>query len=152
MQKEKDELAKEGKGLRNIAFFLTLVSMTLALSFVPFFPQPLPVLVAVLIAFMVYVNPAVGLSLGSIPIALGILYQLSIVDFIGMLGPTIVRVLFICLLIFFFVALPIRFRRYEDAIGINLGIIAATMLFFDATYFMAIPLLLTRFTTGKRLY
>ena len=150
VQKEKDELAKEGKGLRNVAFFLTLVSMILALSFIPFFPQPLPVLVAILIAFVVYVNPAVGMSLGSIPIALGILYQLSTVDFIGMLGPTIVRVLFICLLIFFFVALPIRFRRYEDAIGIDLGIIAAMMLFFDATYFMAIPLLLTVAILFKR--
>ena len=143
VQKEKDELAKEGKGMRNIAFLLTLVSMMLALSFIPLFPQPVPVLVAVLIAFVVYMNPAAGMALGSIPIVLGILYHLSTVDFVGMLGTTEVRVLFICLLIFFFVALPIRFRRYEDAIGINLGIIAAMMLFFNATYFMAIPLLLT---------
>jgi hypothetical protein len=143
VQKEKDELAKEGKGLRNIAFFLTLISMTLALSFIPFFPQPLPILVAVLIAFLVYVNPAIGMPIGSVPIVIGLLYHLSTVDFIAMLGSTEVRVLFICLLIFFFVALPIRFRRYEDAIGINLGIIAATLLFFNATYFLAIPLLLT---------
>jgi hypothetical protein len=150
VQKEKDALAKEGKGFRDIAFILTLASMTLALSFVPFFPQPLPILVAVLIAFIVYMNPAVGMSIGSIPIVLGILYQLSTIDFIGMLGPTIVRVLFICILIFFFVALPIRFRRYEDAIGINLGIIAAMLLFFDVTYFMAIPLLLTVAILFKR--
>ena len=143
MQKEKDDLAKEGRGMRNIAFFLTLISMMLAFSFVPLFPQPLPILVAVLVAFLVYVNPAAGMSLGSIPIVLGILYHLSLIDFIGMLGPIEIRVLFICLLIFFFVALPIRFRHYEDAVGINLGIIAATLLFFDATYFMAIPLLLT---------
>lgn len=143
IQKEKDELAKEGKGLRNIAFFLTLISMMLALSFIPFFPQPLPILISVLVAFLVYVNPAIGMSLGSIPIVIGLLYHLSIVDFIAMLGIMAVRVLFICLLIFFFVALPIRFRRYEDAIGINLGIISAALLFFDATYFLAIPLLLT---------
>ena len=143
VQKEKDELAKEGKGLRNIAFILTLVSMMLALSFIPFFPQPVPILISVLVAFIVFVNPAIGMSLGSIPIVIGLLYHLSTVDFIAMLGNAEVRVLFICLLIFFFVALPIRFRRYEDAIGINLGIIAATLLFFDVTYIMAIPLLLT---------
>ncbi len=150
VQKEKDELAKEGRGLRTVAFILTLISITLALSFIPFFPQPLPVLVAVLVAFIVFINPAIGMSIGSIPIAIGILYQLSTVDFIGMLGPTVVRVLFICILVFFFVALPIRFRRYEDAIGINLGIIAAMTLFFDATYFLAIPLLLTAAILFKR--
>ncbi len=150
VQKEKDELAKEGNGLRNIAFFLTLVSMMLALSFIPLFPQPVPILVAVLIAFIVYMNPAAGMALGSIPIVLGILFQLSTVDFIGMMGPMIIRVLFISLLVFFFVALPIRFRRYEDAIGINLGIIAATLLFFNATYFMALPLLLTIAILFKR--
>jgi hypothetical protein len=143
MQKEKEDLAKEGKGMQSIAFFLTLVSMILIYSFIPLFPQPLPILVAVIVAFIVYVNPAAGLSLGTIPIVLGVLYHLSLVDFIGMLGPMQVRTLFICLLVFFFVTLPIRFRRYEDAVGINLGIIAASLLFFDATYFMAIPLLLT---------
>lgn len=150
MQKEKDELANEGKGMRNLAFFVTLVSMMLALSFIPFFPQPIPVLVALLIATIVYVSPAVGMSVGCIPIALGLLYHLSTVDFIAMLGPTEVRVLFISLLIFFFVALPIRFRRYEDAISINLGIIAASMLFFNVTYFMAIPLLLSIAIIFKR--
>ena len=143
LQKEKDALAKEGKGFRNIAFALTLVSMTMALSFIPFFPQPLPILVALLVAFLVSVNPAVGMPLGAISVVLGLLYQLSLVDFIGMLGIMEVRVLFISLLVFFFVALPLRFRSYEDSIGINLGIIAAMMLFFDATFFMAIPLLLT---------
>jgi hypothetical protein len=143
IQKEREALAKEGKGVRNIAFLLSLISMTLALSFIPFFPQPLPVLVAVLIAFGVYMYPAVGMSLGAVPVVLGLLYHLSIVDFIAMLGGTEVRVFFVALLFFFFIALPVRFRRYEDSIGINLGIIAAMLLFFNATYFLALPLLLT---------
>ena len=143
MQKEKDDLAREGRGMRTIAFILTLISMFLALSFIPFFPQPLPILVAVLVAFAVYLSPAAGMSAGCIPIVLGLLYHLSLIDFVAQLDPEVVRVLFICLLIFFFVALPVRFRHYEDAIGINLGIIAATLLFFDATFYLAIPLLLT---------
>jgi hypothetical protein len=150
MQKEKDALAKEGRGIRIVAFILTLISMMLALSFIPFFPQPLPILVAVLVAFGVYMSPAVGMSIGSIPVALGLLYHLSTVDFIAMLGPAIIRVLIICILIFFFGAIPIRFRRYEDAVGINLGIIAACLLFFDSTFFLAIPLLITTAVLFKR--
>ena len=143
IDKENAALAKEGKGMRIVAFALTLISMALAMSFIPFLPQPLPILVAVLVAFAVYFSPALGMSVGSTFIVLGILYQLSLIDFIGMLGPAIVRVLFICILIFLFVALAIRFRSYEDAIGINLGIIAAMFLFSNSTFFMAIPLLLT---------
>jgi hypothetical protein len=125
---------------------MTLVAMSLALSFIPFFPQPLPIIVAVLLAFAVYMSPPVGMSIGCMSIALAILYQLSgnkYFEFIGGLSGTMVRVLFVCLMLFFFIALTVRFRSYEDAMGINLGIIAASMLFFDATFFMAIPLLLT---------
>ncbi|MFX1487499.1 MAG: hypothetical protein ACFFBS_10505, partial [Promethearchaeota archaeon] len=41
-----------------------------------------------------------------------------------------------------FFILPVIFYRYEDAIAINLGIIAATLLFFSETYYLAIPLIL----------
>ncbi len=150
VKKENDALANEGKGMRIIAFALTFISMTLAMSFIPFLPQPLPILLAVLLAFGVYLNPVIGMSVGSVFISLGILYQMSLLDFIGMLGPTVVRVLFICVLIFFFVALTIRFRSFEDAIGINLGIIAAMLLFSNSTFFMAIPLLLTVAIIFKR--
>ncbi len=142
LQKEKGALAKEGR-LKYVALFVSLASMMLALSFLPFFPQPLPLLVALLISFLVFLNPAIGMALGAIPVALGLLYHLSLADFIGMLGSTQTRVMFVCLVLFFFIALPIRFRRYEDSIGINLGIIAAMRLFFNQTFFIAIPLLIT---------
>lgn len=149
MQKEQEDLKREGKGLAYAAFFLTLTSMALALSFIPFLPQPLPLIVALLVAFLVYVNPR-GMALGCLPIGLGVLYQLSTQDFIAMLGNSELRVFVISLILFFFVALPIRFRSYEDAISINVGIIAATLLFFDATYFLAIPLVLTAAVFFKR--
>lgn len=123
--------------------------MVLAFSFIPFFPQPLPVIIALLVAFLVYVNPQL-MALGCIPIALGLLYHLSADNFIAMLGAAEVRVFVICLIVFFFVTLPVRFRRYEDAIAINVGIIAATLLFFDTTYFLSIPLVLTAAIIFKR--
>jgi len=54
----------------------------------------------------------------------------------------LVRILVIIVLLFLFVALPFLFHRYEDVIAINLGIIAAMLLFFGQTYYFAIPLIL----------
>jgi fatty acid desaturase len=45
--------------------------------------------------------------------------------------------------LFIFTALPILFHRYKDAIAINLGIIAAVLLFFNQTYYLAAPLIAT---------
>jgi hypothetical protein len=149
-QKERDMLTKEGRAIKIAAFITTAIAMSLALSFIPFFSAPLPILIAVALAFAVYISPPAGMAIGCLSIALGILYQLSLIDFIAMLGPTIVRVLFICILLFFFIALPARFRSYEDAVGINFGIIAASALFFDSTFFIAIPLLLTVTILFKR--
>jgi hypothetical protein len=145
-QKEKEALAKEGRSIRVIAFIMTMIAMALALSLIPLFPQPLPIIIAILLAFAVYVRPPIGMAVGSMSIAIAILYQLSRnpnFEFIGGMESTMVRVLFICVLLFFFIGLTIRFRSYEDAVGINLGIIAAGMLFFDSTFFMAVPLLIT---------
>jgi hypothetical protein len=49
-----------------------------------------------------------------------------------------------------FFILPFIFHRYEDAIAINLGIIAATLLFFDETYYLAIPLILVAAALYKK--
>jgi hypothetical protein len=46
--------------------------------------------------------------------------------------------------------LPVIFHRYEDAIAINLGIIAATLLFFAETYYFAIPLILVAAALYKK--
>ena len=49
-----------------------------------------------------------------------------------------------------FFILPVIFHRYEDAIAIDLGIIAATLLFFGETYYFAIPLILVAATLYKK--
>ena len=53
-------------------------------------------------------------------------------------------------MLFLFVALPLFFKRYKQAIAINLGIIAAILLFFSQTYYLAIPLILVSVVLFKK--
>ena len=117
--------------------------MAVGLSFIPLFPQPLPALIAFLIAFGAYEKPQFAMPVGGLMIGLSMLYHLSSMNFVAMLGVPEVRVGVVAALLYFFVALPIRFRTCEDAIAINIGIMAATLLFFGQTYIFAVPLLLT---------
>jgi hypothetical protein len=144
--KEKEERmrALEPAPIRIMTAVLTFVSMILGLSFLPLFPQPLPIIMCILIALMTFKSPRYGMSIGTLIIGLGLVYQLSRMNFIATLGlaPEI-RVLIIFVLLFVFVALPFLFHRYEDAIAIDLGIIAATLLFFAPAYYLAAPLIFT---------
>jgi hypothetical protein len=83
------------------------------------------------------------MPIGTPIIALGLLYHLSSLNFIVMLGDTFVREIVVFMFIFLFAALPILFHRYRDAIAINLGITAAILLFFSQTYYLAAPLIAT---------
>ncbi len=144
LQKEEEERrAREPPSLRLLTSGITFASMALGLSFIPLFPQPLPVLIAFLIAFGAYERPQIAMPIGGVLIGLGMLYHLSSMNFIAMLGLPEVRVGVIATLLYFFVALPVRFRSCEDAIAIDIGIMAATLLFFSQTYIFAVPLLLT---------
>jgi hypothetical protein len=146
-QKPKEKKAKEPQTepsfLRIAAFVITLVSMILGLSMLPIFPQPLPAVIALLVAFVTYKKPLLGMPIGTPIIALGLLYHLSSLNFIVMLGETYVREIVVFMFIFLFALLPIVFHRYKDAIAINLGITAAILLFFGQTYYLAVPLIAT---------
>ncbi len=100
---------------------------------------------AFLIAFGVFLKPQFAMPVGGLMIGLGLMYQLAspYMNFISMLGEPMVRVLVVAVMLYFFVALPLRFHRCEDIIAINIGIMAATLLFFSQTYIFAVPLLLT---------
>ena len=143
--------ALEPAPLRVMTAVLTFVSMILGLSFLPLFPQPLPIIMCILIALMTFKSPRYGMSIGTLIIGLGLVYQLSRMNFIASLGlaPEI-RVLTIFVLLFVFVALPFLFHRYEDAIAIDLGIIAATLLFFAPAYYLAAPLIFTAAVLFKK--
>jgi hypothetical protein len=152
-EKEKEERmrALEPTSLRVMAVVLTFVSMSLGLSFLPLFPQPLPIIMSILIALGTFRSPRYGMPIGTLIIGLGLVYQLSRMNFVASLGlaPDI-RVLIIFVLLFVFVALPFLFYRHEDAIAINLGIIAATLLFFGQTYYLAAPLIFTTAVLFKK--
>jgi hypothetical protein len=60
------------------------------------------------------------------------------------------RIIVIVAIPVLFFLLPFTFHRYEDAIAINLGIIAATLLFFGETYYLAIPIILVAATLYKK--
>jgi hypothetical protein len=146
-QKTKDQKPAqpqtEPSFLKLLTFALTLISMLLGLSLLAIFPQPLPAVIAFLVAFVTYKKPWLGMPIGTPIVALGLLYHLSSLNFIVMLGDTFVREIVVFTFIFLFAALPILFHRYRDAIAINLGITAAVLLFFGQTYYLAAPLIAT---------
>jgi hypothetical protein len=150
-EREKRMRALEPAPLRIMTVVLTFISMTFGLSFLPLFPQPLPVIMSFLIALMTFQSPRYGMSIGTLTVGLGLVYQLARMNFIASVGSAPdIRVFIILVLLFVFVALPFLFHRCEDAIAIDLGIIAATLLFFGQTYYLAAPLIFTTAVLFKK--
>ena len=137
--------------LRVVTFALTLASMILGLSLLPLFPQPLPIIIAFLIAFIAYENPLFSLPIGGALIGLGLIYNISKVNFISTLGDQFVREVVVFTFLFVFTILPIFFHKHKAAIAIDLGIIAAILLFFGQAYFLAVPLIFASIVVFKRL-
>ena len=71
-EKEEQERNLEPSSLKMFTFAITLVAMALGMSFLPLFPQPLPVLLAVLVAFVTFKIPRVGMPIGGAIIGLGL--------------------------------------------------------------------------------
>jgi hypothetical protein len=142
-EKAKKERAQETTTLKIITFVVTLAAMGLAFSFIPLFPQPLPILLAVLIAFVTFKSPRIGMPVGTALIGVGLIYHLSELNFIALIGEVPNRIVFTVVWMALFVIPPIIFHRHKNAIAINLGIISAMVLFFAPIYFLAIPLILT---------
>ncbi len=151
-QKEKEkESVPEPEFLKILILPVTLASMLLGLSIMPLFPQPLPAILAFLIAFLTYKIPGLGMPIGGLTVGLGLMYNLSKMNFISMLGSPEARGAFVFVLLFLFTALPVIFHSRKAAISINLGIIAAILLFFSETYFLAIPLIFTAVVLFKEI-
>jgi hypothetical protein len=150
-QKKKEiERAPESQYLKILTFVITLVSMLLGLSIMPLFPQPLPAILALLIAFVTYKRPIFGMPVGGLLIGLGLMYNLARLDFISMLGETQARQIVVVVFLFLFTALPVIFHSRKAAIAINMGIIAAISLFFGQIYFLAIPIILSAVVLFKK--
>jgi hypothetical protein len=149
-KREKKERAPEPEFFKLLILPTTLASMLLGLSIMPLFPQPLPAILAFLIAFLAYKKPRIGMPVGGLTIGLGLMYNLSKMNFIAMLGSTFSRQAFVFVLLFLFTALPVIFHSRKAVLSINLGIIAAILLFFSQTYFLAIPLIFTAVVLFKK--
>ena len=148
--KEEQERKLESQPLRIITFLVTLVAMALGMSFLPLFPQPLPIILAVLVAFITFQYPMYGMPIGGAVIGIGLMYHLAELYFISFLGATVVRVAVVVVWIALFVGLPVFFHRYKSVLAIDFGIIAVMTLFFAPTYFLAIPLILASAVYFKR--
>ena len=147
--REKESKA-EPEFLRILILPITLASMLLALSIMPLFPQPLPAILAFLIAFLTYKKPILGMPIGGLIVGLGLMYNLAKMDFISMLGAPETRGAVVFIFLLLFTVLPVIFRSRRAVISINLGIIAAISLFFSQTYFLAIPLIFTAVVLFKK--
>jgi hypothetical protein len=140
--KEKEERSHESQRLKILTFAVTFVAMALGMSYLPLFPQPLPILLAFLVAFLTFQNPLYGMPVGGAVIGIGLIYHLADLYFISFLGAESVRLGVVVVYMALFVALPVIFHRYTSTLAIDFGILAVTMLFFAPAYFLAIPLIL----------
>ena len=90
------------------------------------------------------------MPIGGLIIGLGLIYHLSIFNFIAYIGWVPARIVFTTALMAIFVAVPVVFGRYRHAIAIDFGIMAAMVLSSNSTYFLAIPLILTAVVFFKK--
>ena len=141
---ETDERERQAEttAFKLFTFAVTMVAMSLGMSFLPLFPQPLPILLAFLVAFITYQKPQFGMPIGGAVIGLGLIFHLSELYFISFLGDTSIRIAFIVIWMVLFTALPALFNRYRSALAIDFGILSVVVLFFEPTLFLAIPLIL----------
>jgi len=126
-----------------LTFIVTLVAMIIGMSILPLFPPPLPIFLAVLVAFLVYQYPIIGMPIGGAIIGLGLLFNISQppLYFISYIGTEQARVGFVVAIMALFIGLPLAFNRYKSVLAIDFGILAVACLSSSATYFLAIPLL-----------
>jgi hypothetical protein len=91
------------------------------------------------------------MTMGCLVIGLAVVYHMSRINIISQMSTMpLVRIIAIVVIPAVFFILPVIFHRYEDAIAINLGIIAATLLFFNESYYFAIPLILVAAALYKK--
>ena len=142
-QKNERERNQESSILKYLTFLITALTMALGMTFLPILPQPLPLLLAILVAFLAFRNPRFGMPLGGGIIGLGLIFHLSELYFFSFLGAEEIRVAIVVVWMTLFIALPLIFGSYKSALAVDLGILAFATLFSTTTFFLAIPLIIT---------
>jgi hypothetical protein len=142
LEKKEQQRISEPTSLKIITASLTLVAMALGMSLLPLFPQPLPIIIAILVGFVAFRDPRFGMPIGGAVIGFGLIYHLADLYFFSFLGAENIRIAIIVVWMALFIALPVIFQRYKSALAIDFGILAFVSLFSTQTYFLAIPLIL----------
>ncbi len=133
-----------------ITFVITVVSMTLAFTLIPLLPTPLPMVMALLIAYTTYRDPPIGAFAGSIVIALGLFYHLSRIGFFELFSNRWLVLIIMVTLLLPFVILSTQLRNNIAVISMDIGLIAVSLLFFRSTFYLAVPVILIFATIYKR--
>lgn len=136
---------------KKIIRFATLVlvfsSLALALSLLPIWPvEPLyilPVSLSFLIALLAIRKPRLGMTVGSVLVGASLVYHLALMNFVaGIAESAGFRLIAVFSILMFFLIAPYTVETHEGSIAIAIGTLAAMLLFFNQTYFLAIPLIL----------
>lgn len=144
---DQDLTEKTGKIL---TFLVTMASMTLGFTLIPLLPAPLPIIVAFLTAYAVYRNTPVGASAGSMVIGFGLFYHLARIGFFQLFPNLLVRVSVMAVLILPFLVVPAMLADNLAVIAMDMGIISVCMLFFNSTFYLAVPLILIYATIYRK--
>jgi hypothetical protein len=132
-----------------ITFAVTMVSMAVGFTLIPLLPQPLPLVIAFLVAYAVYrENPYAPIT-GSLIISLGLFYHLSRIGFFLLISDPLTNTVFKALLVAPFIICPILIHKNLQIIAMDMGIVAVSLLFFRSTFYLAIPLILVFATIYK---
>ncbi len=134
-KKRKIKSRREPEWMRIFTLAITLVSMLLALSIMPLFPQPLPAVLAFSNRFCYIKKTRIGNACRRTVNWIRIDVQFSKIKFYRDARGTEIRWIVVFLFIILFTGLPIVFRDRKSAIVINLGIIAAIYTFFQPNIF-----------------
>jgi len=132
-----------------VTFIINMVSMSIGFILIPLLPMPLPYIVAFLVAYATYKEKTYGMITGSLLISLGLVYHLSRIGFFQIFQGPIVKVIILTFLIAPFVVCPAVISNNLHIIAIDMGIIAVALLFFESSFYLAIPLILIFATIYK---
>ena len=134
---------------RLVTFIINMVSMAIGFTLIPLLPMPLPYIVAFLVAYATYKEKSYGMFTGSLLISLGLIYHLSRIGFFQIFHGAIVKIIILSLLIAPFAVCPAIITNNLHIIAIDMGILAVSLLFFESTFYYAIPLILVFATVYK---
>ncbi|MCW4013190.1 MAG: hypothetical protein NWF07_09405 [Candidatus Bathyarchaeota archaeon] len=125
-----------------VTFIINMVSMSLGFILIPLLPMPLPYIVAFLVAYATYKDKPYGMMTGSLLISLGLIYHLSRIGFFQIFQSPIMKIFILSIIIAPFAICPAIISNNLHIIAIDMGIIAVALLFFEQSFYLAIPLIL----------